>query len=173
MALLSSYLQGIGLATFLSGIRAPLRPFRTLRACILASGTQFMKPASARGWCVCLGWVGLRRCLLSVPPLFRPASMLVVRHPSQVGPAVQAPVVCGLWAPHCAVPGAAVSGWAVARPVPAQGLRPAYLSISAERFSSEQAAQVEAWRLNSAEYEVLLARLGVVCAQVSRQQLAA
>ena len=89
--------------------------------------------------------------------------MLVVRHPQQVGPAVQAPVVGGLWGPHSCGP-SEPGAWAVARAMP--GVQGVWLSILPERFSSQQAAQVEAWRRNSAEYGQLLARLGLVCAQV-------
>ncbi len=91
--------------------------------------------------------------------------MLVVRHPQQSGPATAAPIVCGLWAVYECAPGE-LPVWAVARVMPAQGSSPAYLSISRERFSSEQLAQGEAWCRNSAEYVQLLGRLGLQCATI-------
>jgi hypothetical protein len=91
--------------------------------------------------------------------------MLVVRHPQQSGPATAAPIVGGLWAAYECAPGE-LPVWAVARVVPAQGSSSAYLSISRERFSTAHAAQVEAWRRNSAEYEQLLGRLGLQCATI-------
>ena len=91
--------------------------------------------------------------------------MLVVRHLQQVGSPVAAALVCSPWEAYQCAPGE-LPRWAAVRAVPAQGTTPAHISLSRERFSTQEAAQVEAWRRNSAEYAQLLARLGLVCAQV-------